>query len=67
MQTILFLGFMAAMAIVAIVVGLELESVLAQMADNATFGNMTGGNMTMDMGNSTDASGSISGIEDPFG
>ena len=58
---------MAAMAIVAIVVGLELESVLAQMADNATFGNMTGGNMTMDMGNSTDASGSISGIEDPFG
>jgi hypothetical protein len=67
MQTILFLGFMAAMAIAAIVIGLELESVLAQMADNATFGNMTGGNMTMDMGNSTDASGSISGIEDPFG
>ena len=66
MQTILFLGFMAAMAIVAIVVGLELESVLAQMADNATFGNMTGGNMTMDMGNSTDASGSLSGFEEPF-
>jgi hypothetical protein len=67
MKTILFLGFMAAVAIAAIVVGLELDSVLAQMADNATLGNMTGGNMTMDMGNSTDASGSISGIEDPFG
>jgi hypothetical protein len=66
MQTILFLGFMAAMAIAAIVVGLELDSVLAQMADNATLGNMTGGNMTMDMGNSTDASGSLSGFEEPF-
>jgi hypothetical protein len=66
MKTILFLGFMAAMAIAVIVVGLELDSVLAQMADNATLGNMTGGNMTMDMGNSTDASGSISGIEEPF-
>jgi hypothetical protein len=66
MKTILFLGFMAAMAIAVIVVGLELDSVLAQMADNATLGNMTGGNMTMDMGNNTDASGSISGIEEPF-
>ena len=54
------------MAIAAIVVGLELDSVLAQMADNATLGNMTGGNMTMDMGNSTDASGSLSGFEEPF-
>lgn len=67
MKTILFLGFMATMAFAAIVVGLELDSALAQMADNATLGNMTGGNMTMDMGNTTDPSGSISGVEDPFG
>ena len=67
MKTILFLGFMAAMVIAAIAVGLGLDSALAQMADNATLGNMTGGNMTTDMGNATNASGSISGIEDPFG
>ena len=58
---------MAAMVIAAIAVGLGLDSALAQMADNATLGNMTGGNMTMGMGNATNSSGSISGIEDPFG
>jgi hypothetical protein len=67
MKAILFLGFIAATAIAATIVGLGLDLALAQMADNATLGNMTGGNMTTDMGNSTDASGSISGIEDPFG
>jgi hypothetical protein len=54
------------MAIAVTIVGLELDSALAQMADNVTMGNMTGGNMTMDMGNTTDASESISGIEEPF-
>lgn len=33
----------------------------AQMADNATLGNMTGGNMTM--GEQMNQSGSISGVE----
>jgi uncharacterized membrane protein YbhN (UPF0104 family) len=67
MKTILFLGLMmAAMAIAVTIVGFGLDSALAQMADNATMGNMTGGNMTMDMGNTTDSSGSISGVEEPF-
>jgi hypothetical protein len=66
MKSTLFLGIMAAMAIAVTIVGIGLDSALAQMADNATMGNMTGGNMTMDMGNTTDTSGSISGIEEPF-
>lgn len=47
-----------------------IKLVTAQMADNATMGNMTGGNMTMGGGNSTDATGGISGIQgegDVFG
>lgn len=67
MKSILFLGVIAAMTIVATISGLGLDLTLAQMADNATMGNMTGGNMTMDMGNTTDATGSISGAEEPFG
>jgi hypothetical protein len=66
MKSTLFLGIMAAMAIAVTIAGIGLDSALAQMADNATMGNMTGGNMTMDMGNTTDTSGSISGIEEPF-
>jgi hypothetical protein len=66
MKSTLFSGIMAAMAIAVTIVGIGLDSALAQMADNATMGNMTGGNMTMDMGNTTDTSGSISGIEEPF-
>lgn len=68
MKTILFLGLMmAAMAIAVTIIGFGLDSALAQMADNATMaGNMTGGNMTMDLGNTTDSSGSISGVEEPF-
>ena len=65
-------GIIAASTIAGMVGSLGLELAQAQMADNATSGNMTmntgnmtGGNMTMDMGNSTDASGSISGVEDP--
>jgi hypothetical protein len=66
MKSTLFLGIMAAMAIAVTIAGIGLDSALAQMADNATMGNMTGGNMTMDMGNTTDTSGGISGIEEPF-
>jgi hypothetical protein len=66
MKTILFLGLIAAMTIAVTIIGIGLNSALAQMADNATMGNMTGGNMTKDVGNTTDASGGISGIEEPF-
>jgi hypothetical protein len=66
MKTILFLGLIAAMTIAVTIIGIGLNSALAQMADNATMGNMTGGNMTKDIGNTTDASGGISGIEEPF-
>jgi hypothetical protein len=67
MKSILILGVVVAMTIVATVYSIGMDVTLAQMSDNATMGNMTGGNMTMDMGNSTDATGSISGAEDPFG
>jgi hypothetical protein len=67
MKSILLLGVIGAMAIVATISDLGLDLTVAQMSDNATMGNMTGGNMTMDMGNTTDATGSISGAEDPFG
>jgi hypothetical protein len=65
MKSILFVGITAALAI-AVIASFGFGLVSAQMADNATMGNMTGGNMTMDMGNTTDTSGSISGIEEPF-
>jgi hypothetical protein len=39
MKTILFLGLMAAMAIAVTIVGIGLDSALAQMADNATMGS----------------------------
>ena len=45
-----------AMAIVVTISGLRLDGALAQRADNATMGNMTSGNITMDMGNPTEAS-----------
>jgi hypothetical protein len=67
MKSILFVGILVTMAAALTTASFGLGMASAQMADNATMGNMTGGNMTMDMGNSTDASGSISGIEDPFG
>ena len=66
MKTILFLGLIAAMTIAVTIIGIGLNLALAQMADNATMGNMTGGNMTKDIGNTTDSSGGISGIEEPF-
>jgi hypothetical protein len=59
-------GILVAMAVAVTTVGFGFTLAEAQMADNATMGNMTGGNMTMDTGNTTDATGSISGAEDPF-
>jgi hypothetical protein len=71
MKPILFVGILATMAAALTTASFGLDLALAQMSDNASMVNMTGGNttgnMTMDMGNTTDASGSISGIEDPFG
>jgi hypothetical protein len=66
MKSIIFVGIIAAMAI-ATTAGHGLISATAQMADNATMGNMTGGNMSttmgagnMSSGNSTDGTGNIS-------
>ena len=63
MKTILFVGIIATMTFALTFGSFGLGLASAQMADNATMGNMTGGNMTSDMGNITDASGRISGIE----
>ena len=41
---------MAAMAIAVTIVGIGSDSALAQMSDNATMGNMTGGNMNYGYG-----------------
>ena len=60
MKSILLIGIMALLAIAATAAGLGVSLTSAQMADNATLGNMT-----MNMGNTTDGSGSISDIEDP--
>lgn len=65
MKSIFFVGIIAAMTL-AMTTGIGLVSATAQMADNATMGNMTGGgNMTMGTGNVTganitEATGSIS-------
>jgi hypothetical protein len=66
MNLTFFLGITAAMTIVIAGSSLGLDFVSAQMADNATMGNLTGGNMTMEMGNMTESnsteSGKISGV-----
>lgn len=51
---------MAVLAIAVTIASLGLDLAQSQIADNATLGNMT-----MNMGNTTDGSGSISGVEDP--
>jgi hypothetical protein len=53
MKSILFVGIIAAIAGTA---GFGLDLAFAQMADNATMGNMTGGNMTMGAGNMSSGS-----------
>jgi hypothetical protein len=65
MDSVLFSGILAALAIaIATVAGFRSTVVVAQIADNATMGNMTGGNMIMGGGISTDTTGNISGIGD---
>jgi hypothetical protein len=71
MKPILLSGIISAMLVAAATACFGFTIAVAQMADNATMGNMTGGNMTAGGGNwtdnnSTETSGSISGIEDPF-
>jgi hypothetical protein len=69
MKSILFVGITAALAIAATSFGFSLTS--AQMADNATMGNMTAGNMTIGTGNMTGdnatETGSISGVGEEIG
>lgn len=65
MKSILYVGIIAALAIVATIASFGFSLTSAQMADNATMENMTGGNMTMGAGNMTmgeqmNESGSIS-------
>jgi hypothetical protein len=68
MTTITFLAIVAIISgsAIAATAGFGFTIAIAQMADNATMGNMTGGNMTMGAGNMTDgnmteAVGQISG------
>ena len=67
MKSILLVGIMVTMAI-ATTAGFGFAIASAQMADNATMGNMTGGNMTMGAGNMTGnatEAGGISGTGGP--
>ena len=61
MKSILLIGIMALLAIAATAAGLGVTLTSAQMADNATMGNLTGGNMTT--GGEMNQSGSVSGVE----
>jgi hypothetical protein len=61
MKSILLIGIMALLSIAATAAGLGVSLTSAQMADNATMGNLTGANMTM--GEEMNQSGSISGVE----
>lgn len=62
MKSIVMTGIIAAIAIAVTIVSFGSTIAAAQMADNATMGNMTGGNITSNMtsGNTTEATGSIS-------
>jgi hypothetical protein len=69
MRSLLFVGIIATMAFAATTAGFGFTITIAQMADNATMGNMTGGNITMGAGNTTTGNstetGSISGTGGP--
>ncbi len=73
MKSTLLTWIVSAMIIAAAIASFAFTIAAAQMADNASMGNMTGANMTMGGGgnwtdgNSTEAAGSISGAENPFG
>ena len=65
MKSILYIGILGAIASAITGAIFGIAPAAAQMADNATMENMTGGNMTMGTGNMTeanitDATGSIS-------
>lgn len=72
MKSILFVGITAALAIVATIASFGFSLASAQMTDNATMGNITGGgNMTTGTGNMTGdnatETGNISGVGDAIG
>lgn len=64
MKSILFLGTTAMVIAMATGASLGIGLTSAQMADNATMGNMTGENMTGGNTTGTEETGSISGIDD---
>jgi hypothetical protein len=61
MKSILLIGIMALLAIAATAACLGVNLTSAQMADNATMGNLTSGNMTT--GGEMNQSGSVAGAE----
>jgi hypothetical protein len=71
MKSIMYVGIIAAVGITMATTGFSTSVAIAQMADNATMGNMTGGNMTMGAGNMTGdgnmtgEAGNISGVGGP--
>ncbi len=69
MKSILFMGLIATMAIATTASSFGLTFATAQMADNATMGNLTGNNMTMGAGNMTSGNstgtGSVSSTGGP--
>lgn len=71
MKSILFVGITAALAIAATIASFGFSLASAQIADNATMGNMTAGNITTGTGNMTGdnatETGSISGVGDAIG
>jgi hypothetical protein len=62
MQSVIFIGIVAMMAIAVTTVSLGFGLASAQMADNATMGNMTMGTGNMTSGNSTETTGKVSGF-----
>lgn len=56
MTSTFFVGIIATMAIAGAASSFGLDMASAQMSDNATMGNMTGGNMTMGTGNMSSGS-----------
>ena len=71
MKSTIYIGIIAAVGITMAATGFSMSVAIAQMADNATMGNMTGGNMTMGAGNMTGdgnmtgEAGNISGVGGP--
>jgi hypothetical protein len=67
MKSIMYVGIIA-VGITMATIGFSISVAIAQMADNATMGNMTGGNMTMGAGNitgdgnMTQETGKVSGV-----